>query len=111
MSSFKTLSSHERGVVWHQFSKVTKQGLYYMVKCNLCSEDVFIQGRLKTMHYHYGPSIKIFVLRTLAMSRSFLHQHQVYLRYHRGQQLQMTTPSRKIKAGNDKEEELVRIMG
>ena len=53
MSDFKTLNSHESGVVWHQFSKVTKQDSYCTVKCNLCSnEDVFMQGRLKTMRYH-----------------------------------------------------------
>ena len=48
MSAFKTLSSHESEVVWHQFTRVTKEGLYYRVKCNLCSdEEVFVQGRMK----------------------------------------------------------------
>jgi len=66
MSALKTLSSHERGVVWHQFTKVTKEGSYYRVKCNLCSdEDVFVQGRLKTMRYHLWIKHKDFYVENL----------------------------------------------
>ena len=53
MSGFKPLNSNERGVVWQQFSKVSKQGSYYIIKCYLCrNEDAFIQVRLKTLRYH-----------------------------------------------------------
>jgi len=52
MSAFKTLSSNESEVVWHQFTRVTKEGSYYRVKYNLCSdEQVFVQGRMKTILY------------------------------------------------------------
>ena len=66
MSAFKTLSSHERGAVWHQFTKVTKEGSYYRVKCNLCSdEDVFVQGRLETIRYHLWTKHKDFYVENL----------------------------------------------
>ena len=66
LSALKTLSSHERGVVWHQFTKVTKEGSYYRVKCNLCSdEDVFLQVRLKTMRYHLWIKHKDFYVENL----------------------------------------------
>jgi len=66
MSGLKTLSSHERGVVWHQFTRVTKEGSYYRVKCNLCNdEEVFVQGRMKTMRYHLWTKHKDFYVENL----------------------------------------------
>ena len=82
MSALKTLSSHERGVVWHQFTRVTKEGSYYRVKCNLCSdEEVFVQGRMKTMRYHLWTKQKDFYVENLCMNRSFTRQLQASLRY------------------------------
>jgi len=101
MLAFKTLRSHERGEVWHQFIKVTKEGSYYRVKCNLYSdEEIFIQGRLKTMLYHLWTKQKVFTLRFWAMSRSFTYQIQAHQRYHQhlhSEQLQTTIPSQNSK--------------
>ena len=66
MSNFKALNSSERGVVWQQFSKVSKQGAYYTVKCNLCgNEEVFLQGRLKTLRYHLWSKHQDFYIENL----------------------------------------------
>ena len=66
MSNFKALNSSKRGVVWQQFSKVSKQGAYYTVKCNLCgNEEVFLQGRLKTLRYHLWGKHQVFYIENL----------------------------------------------
>jgi len=98
LSALKTLSSHERGVVWHQFTKVTKEGSYYRVKCNLCSdEDVFLQVRLKTMRYHLWIKHKDFYVENLGeaeeeIALADMSNEVVALKYDDGEEYRTQNP-------------------